>query len=145
MREIKFRGKVADTGLCALHAGEWVYGSLVLVPDNPKIAIIYNTADTADEYSWEKTYVDASTVGQFIGISDDFGKEIYEGDVVEYTNREDPSIKFIAAICYDHEDCAFTLDKDPIGFWRKWWMFKVVDNIYDKPNEKPNNSNNKSK
>lgn len=64
MREIKFRGKMPN--------GTWVYGSF------------WNHAvypDIIDEYTNHRL-VDRETVGQFTGLYDAEGREIYEGDVV---------------------------------------------------------------
>lgn len=72
MREIKFRGRRVDNG-------EWIYGfyTLAYFPDGIKKSIIsisgdriYNAYPIVDE-----------TEGQFIGLFDSNGKEIYEGDI----------------------------------------------------------------
>ena len=72
-REIKFRGKSVDEG-------KWLIGSLVPNGQRPCIAPF------KEGFHLER--VDPSTVGQFTGLTDYNGKEIYEGDIIHLNEEE---------------------------------------------------------
>lgn len=69
-REIKFRGKRADNG-------EWVQGYFV------EDGIYFIWSHDEDDFITRHS-VDPDTLGQFTGLTDRNGKEIYEGDIVKY-------------------------------------------------------------
>lgn len=145
-REIKFRGISID---------EWVYGMLYKVNEGDTEhgePIKYKIQTDEKEYGeYVKCFItDENTIGQYTGLHDENGKEIYEGDIIEFsydvfTGNFDTkvgrgTVEFIDGAFYikpfeiegkkikdiDNEEwfLIYTVNIDTL---------KVIGNIYDNP------------
>ena len=108
MREIKFRGKCVDTG-------EWVYGNYFIDLVDIEDGIIWREQPTiqqryGDHFKYH--HVHSSTVGQYTGLLDKNGKEIFEGDVVtsnEYPFQDDGEYNYHGIIEWSEELTSYYL------------------------------------
>lgn len=128
MREIKFRGRKPN--------GEWVYGDLVttettdVIPTKKEIlpfdAVLFENTEVVEE----------TTIGQFTGLHDKNGEEIYEGDIIEaenvshYVRYIEDQAMFVANI----------ISKNPLmdycSIFQTWidkYNKVVIGNIHDNP------------
>lgn len=126
MRTIKFRGKRIDNGL-------WMYG-FVLHCDR------YTDIWSA-EGKFDRREVDPETVGQFTGLIDKNGQEIYEGDILGWKTvicEEDGVEAFYGKVTFT--DGVFCIDDD----WEssvesvlceseEFCVARVIGNIHDNP------------
>ena len=118
MREIKFRG---------FNGEKWLYGDL---------AINYKTkqATISDDRRWRHP-VRFYTVGQYTGLKDATGKEIYEGDIVAgYWDFEED--EWPAVVEWDEVSARFVLSgqNSVIPFNEMGGLeVTIIGNVYDNP------------
>ena len=118
MRTIKFRGK-------SILTDEWFYGDLVHSADKKRTAILVNDKDSYDECE-----VVPETIGQFTSLYDCDGKEIFDGDILDF-NGLTVEVRFVRG--------AFALlvngnlDDELYGDCRTDLFAKVIGNVYENP------------
>lgn len=128
-RAIKFRGKSVDTH-------EWVYGDFC-EPCN----VVFEVGPEGDEF-WDDHSVDEKTVGQFTGLFDKDGNEVYEGDIFEFVwidghgkKRQVNHYKVVwnqrfarfEPVCVDEKDRWALYDLIVLS------KSKIIGNIFDNP------------
>lgn len=127
MREIKFRGR--SINYVAANDSYWAYGLLVN-DDPPEIE-----CDDGDIYR-----VNDDTVGQYTGLEDADGREIYEGDIVEispqFSAKQGLKRKFhlFAVVRWDERLARFVvISKEILDSIPDSECVSVIGNIHDNP------------
>lgn len=132
MREIKFRGmRISD--------GEWVYGDLLHIVGG---YVIYHGSQTESQliegrpnvaielYMDEVSPVFPETVGQYTGLHDEDGREIYEGDIVRTSVAKDA----IGVVEWNNDQASFVVHmKGRTQCYPLSKSDKIIGNIHDNP------------
>ena len=123
MREIKFRG--LDNN------GVWYYGYIDKYSFNGYTEVSIKFSDESGSIIIYK--VKEETVGQYTGLKDKNGNEIYEGDMLEYSmhSRERGIVVFRDSsfiLTRKNDDyCITDLEED------KGFFLEIINNIYENP------------
>lgn len=132
MRTIKFRGKDIETG-------QWIDGCLFQrIGYMPSIIFPY---ESNGKVRYSECSVIRETIGQFTGLHDKNGKEIYEGDIMRIPETE-TNIEIIGVVKFDrgsyfirsffsgtHSSLAWAVRERQPGEQRG----VVIGNLYDNP------------
>jgi uncharacterized phage protein (TIGR01671 family) len=119
MREIKFRGYNRKNNV-------WLYGFYLqnrgahfIVPD-----------EFADGKSWDDYEIDPATLGQYTGLKDRNGREIYEGDILHdhFCNN-----RYVVLFGGGSFDVMSTLYKSGNYLSDAVGDIEIIGNIHDNP------------
>lgn len=124
-RKILFRGKCVPE---SKYAGEWVFGGCVQCENGETLIISAQSDNCTSTY-----HVIPDSVGQFIGMCDKNGKEIFEGDIVKNDISRGNATKNKTyrnfAIRYSAPE--FWNGYDP--FTMSSYRMEVIGNVHDNP------------
>lgn len=144
MREIKFRARCLedfDNGNIVVAKGQWFYFSL----NNMLVKNVKNEIQSIGNVFWDNGkffisgfHCDFDTLGEYTGLKDKNNFEIFEGDIVRFTQKNlDPKWYHPQEVFwnYDRWGMKNNLNKIYSAFIEKHTerRIKIIGNIYENP------------